>query len=39
MKRCGMWFFVGFVLAILLTLCTPPEHLTPGSEAESGRSR
>ena len=28
MKRCGMWFFIGFVLAILLTLCAPPERRT-----------
>ena len=28
MKRCGMWFFIGFVLAILFTLCPHPERRT-----------
>lgn len=28
MKRCGRWFFIGFVLAILLTLCPRPGRRT-----------
>ena len=28
MKRCGMWFFIGFVLAILLSICPRPGRRT-----------